>query len=90
MKFFIIINKQTKKKMKVFLYIAFFSIIFTFINSVSHLTFKLERGEDLCLSEYFSDKTLVIYSITGVHNIQVKISDPDDKIKTQKVISFFE
>ncbi len=71
--------------MKVFIQTILISIILSFINSVNHLTFKLDRGEDLCLSEYFSDKTLVIYSVTSSHPMEVKITDPDDKIKFQKV-----
>jgi len=71
--------------MKVFIQTILISIIIAFINSVNHLTFKLGRSEDLCLSEYFSDKTLVIYSITSSGPMEVKITDPDDKIKFQKV-----
>ena len=63
----------------------FFSFIISVINSVNHLTFDLDRGEELCLSEYFSDKTLTIYTMSSLHNMEVKISDPDEKIKFQKV-----
>ena len=71
--------------MKVFIQTILLSIILSFINSVNHLTFKLDRGEELCLSEYFSDKTLVIYTITSNNPMEVKITDPDDRIKFHKV-----
>lgn len=71
--------------MKVFLQTILISFIISFIKSVNHLTFKIGRGEDLCLSEYFSDKTLVIYNIAGTGAMEVKITDPDDRIKFQKV-----
>jgi len=71
--------------MKVILHTILLSLILSFINSVNHLTFKLERGDDICLSEYFSDKTLVIYSINSQYNMEVKITDPNDIAKFQKV-----
>ncbi len=71
--------------MKVFIHLVLLSIILSFINSLNNLSFKLEKGEDLCLSEYFSDKTLVIYTITSDYNIHVRISDSDEKVKADKV-----
>lgn len=61
------------------------SFVLSVINSVNHITFLLERGEELCLSEYFSDKTLVIYTLNSLHNIEVKITDPDERVKFSKV-----
>ena len=49
------------------------------------MSFKLERGEDLCLSEYFSDKTLVVYEILGDEKFQVEIHDSEDRLKAKKV-----
>ena len=49
------------------------------------MEFKLEKGEDLCLSEYFSDKTLVVYEINSDEKIGVEIFDSDDKLKINKV-----
>lgn len=48
---------------------------------VSNFILHLNQGEELCLDEYFSDKTLVIYEIaTEKENIHVKIYDPTDKV----------
>lgn len=71
--------------MRVLIRTILISLILSFICCVSHFNFELQRNEDLCFSEYFSDKTLVIYTVEANSPIELKISDPDDKIKFQKV-----
>jgi hypothetical protein len=61
------------------------SIIISYITSVNRMSFKLEKGEDLCLSEYFSDKTLVVYEIQGDQAFDVEIHDSEDRVKAKKV-----
>jgi hypothetical protein len=54
---------------------------------VSNFVLHLNEGEELCLDEYFSDKTLVIYEIvTDKTNVHVKIYDPSDKVVYSQVI----
>jgi hypothetical protein len=54
---------------------------------VSNFVLHLNAGEELCLDEYFSDKTLVIYEIaTDKNNVNVKIYDSSDKIVYSQVI----
>ena len=71
--------------MKVFIQSIILSLIISYISSVNRMVFKLERGEDLCLSEYFSDKTLVVYEIKGEEKIEVEIHDSEDRLKSKKV-----
>ena len=71
--------------MKVFIQSIILSLIISYITSVNRMVFKLEQGEDLCLSEYFSDKTLVIYEINGDEKFAVEIHDSEDKLKSKKV-----
>ena len=56
------------------------------IFSVYNFNIHLEESEELCLDEYFSDKTLVIYEvITDKQNIHVSIYDPSDAVVTSEV-----
>jgi hypothetical protein len=59
--------------------IILFKII-SFIWNVNKITFNLERGEELCLSEYFADKTSVIYEINSDFKIGFEIFEPEDKM----------
>jgi hypothetical protein len=71
--------------MKTNLFLIIMSIIFNFSLSVTNLAFYLQPNEDLCLDEYFSDKTLVIYDVVfNTTNASVKITDPEDKIMMDK------
>lgn len=48
--------------------------------------FNLEKDEDLCLDEYFSDRTLIIYEInSNVENMGVKILDPNDTVINEEI-----
>ena len=71
--------------MKAIIYSIILSLLISLITSVNRMSFKLERGEDLCLSEYFSDKTLVVYEILGDEKFQVEIHDSEDRLKAKKV-----
>ena len=54
---------------------------------VSNLLFDLQSFEEQCIYEYFSDKTLVIYSISSSSTAtNLKITDPDNKTIETKVI----
>jgi hypothetical protein len=71
-------------------YIAIIALlcVINYTNCVSSFTIHLNQGEELCLDEYFSDKTLVIYEIsTEATNVHLKIYDPADKILYSNVIS---
>jgi hypothetical protein len=58
--------------------------------SVYNFNIHLEESEELCLDEYFSDKTLVIYEVLAHNpNIHVSLYDPADAIVSQEVISYF-
>ncbi len=61
------------------------SILISYVTSVNRMSFKLEKGEDLCLSEYFSDKTLVVYEIQADQKFDVEIHDSEDRLKAKKV-----
>lgn len=53
---------------------------------VSHFILNIEREDSMCLDEYFSDKTLVIYSITSnMDKTNVKIYDPEEELLHDKV-----
>ena len=71
--------------MKAIIHSITLSLLISIITSVNRMTFKLEKGEDLCLSEYFSDKTLVVYEIMGDENLQIEIHDSEDRLKAKKV-----
>lgn len=72
--------------MKANIFSIIISILISYISTVNRMSFKLEKGEDLCLSEYFSDKTLVVYEIQGDHPFDVAIHDSEDRLKANKVI----
>ena len=66
--------------MKLFAIIGLLCVI-NYTLCVSNFVLHLNEGEELCLDEYFSDKTLVIYEIsTEKNNVHVKIYDPSDKV----------
>ena len=71
--------------MKSIIYSITLSLLISIITSVNRMSFKLEKGEDLCLSEYFSDKTLVVYEIIGEQTFEVEIHDSEDRLKSKKV-----
>ena len=71
--------------MKAIIHSFALSLLISFITCVNRMTFKLEKGEDLCLSEYFSDKTLVVYEISSDENVEVEIHDSEDRLKAKKV-----
>jgi hypothetical protein len=68
--------------------VLLFSLIISFIGislQVTNLSVYLQPQEEMCLYEYFSDKTLVIYDlIFNVTEANVRIRDPDDKVLTEK------
>lgn len=72
--------------MKTIIFTITISLLINLITSVNRMVFNLERGEDLCLSEYFSDKTLVVYEILGDQKFEVEIHDSEDRLKAKKVI----
>ena len=71
--------------MKAIIHSITLSLLISIITCVNRMTFKLEKGEDLCLSEYFSDKTLVVYEISSDENVEVEIHDSEDRLKAKKV-----
>ena len=71
--------------MKAIIHSIALSLLISIITSVNRMSFKLEKGEDLCLSEYFSDKTLVVYEIMGDEKFEVEIHDSEDRLKAKKV-----
>ena len=71
--------------MKAIIHSITLSLLISIITSVNRMSFKLEKGEDLCLSEYFSDKTLVVYEIMGDEKFEVEIHDSEDRLKAKKV-----
>ncbi len=71
--------------MKVLILSIILCLLISYITSVNRMSFKLEKGEDVCLSEYFSDKTLVVYEIIGDEKFDVEIVDSEDRQKAKKV-----
>lgn len=71
--------------MKTLIRIILINIVISLITCVNHIMFELQRNEDLCFSEYFSDKTLVIFTFDSTGPMEVKITDPDERIKFHKV-----
>jgi hypothetical protein len=66
--------------------ILIFALSLVSIFSVSSFSLHLEENEELCLDEYFSDKTLVIYEMTtDKPNIHVSLYDSEDKVIQNEV-----
>ena len=73
--------------MKYFTLFIFLSVI-QYYKCVTNFILNLSQEEELCLDEYFSDKTLVIYEIsTEFDKIDVKLYDPTDKVMFAQVFS---
>ncbi len=71
--------------MKTILSVAVVFLLINYSLQVTNLYFYLEPQEELCLHEYFSDKTLVIYEAHfNVTEANVKITDPDEKAIADK------
>lgn len=70
----------------VFLFCLISIIFINYAFCVSNFIINLEPGEEMCLDEYFSDKTLVIYTInSNIQTTSVKIIDPNDQTLHLKV-----
>jgi len=66
--------------MKTLLLIILGAVLVNFCFSVTSLIFYLEPGEETCLHEYFSDKTLIIAEANfNVTEGGFRIRDPDEK-----------
>jgi hypothetical protein len=53
---------------------------------VYRFTLHLQGGEELCLDDYFADKTLLVYEVDSPNpSVDVKILDPDDQALHQEV-----
>jgi hypothetical protein len=71
--------------MKTLLFAALASMLITSTFCVSSMFYYLEPKEQICMHEYFSDKTLVIFEgHTNVTNAIIKISDPEEKVLVEK------
>lgn len=71
--------------MKNFLQTIILFIVFSYIININKITFKLEKGEDLCLSEYFPHQVLVVYEIKSDEKIAVEVHDIGNNLKAYKV-----
>ncbi len=72
--------------MKTLLLIIIGAIMINFCLNVTQLIFYLEPGEETCLHEYYSDKTLIIAEANfNVTEGGVRIRDPDEKVLVSKV-----
>jgi hypothetical protein len=71
--------------MKTLIIFTTFILLINLSFQVTNVIFYLEPNEELCLHEYFSDKTLVIYEAHfNVTEGIAKIRDPDEKILADK------
>lgn len=56
-------------------------ILINYTLQATSLIFFLSPGEDVCLHEYFTDKTLALYEITSNStDTNIKIKDPKENI----------
>src|SRR4051812_40045807 len=64
------------------------TLISTLLNlcgSVTNFMVEMDINEELCLSEYFSDTTLVVFRVDAEdENIEYKIVDPEEKVLATK------